>query len=63
MMQDFVRFTPHILTMKYKYSAEQVASQVCLSNQSYCLIPPKTAIKHNVTKEAMLLETLYGRCL
>lgn len=65
MLEDYVVFTPHIMTLQCPTCVYEVKNKECLSDGLYCLIPPKDSIGmlYNVTDEGVLWETLYGRCL
>ena len=64
-MEDFVSFTPHIMSLQCPNCVNEVRQKECISNGLYCLIPPKEEINtaYNVSDEALLLEVQYGRCL
>ncbi len=53
------------MTIQCPTCVGEVKNRLCLSDGLYCLVPPKDSIarNYNVTDEAILWETLYGRCL
>ena len=65
LIAEFVKFSPHIMTLQCPTCVYEVKEKECLSDGLYCLIPPKDEIgsQYNVTDEGVLWETLYGRCL
>ena len=65
-MQDFVVFTPRILTFGCPTCVEEIRKQECLSEGKYCLIPPKDDImeRYNWVKDRqLLLESIRTRCV
>lgn len=65
-LKNFVRFTPHVITLQCPNCVLNVQQKKeCLADGLYCLAPPKADVhaKYNVTNGALLAETLYGRCL
>jgi len=64
-LQNNVKFTPHIITLQCPLCVFEVKEKECLSDGLYCLVPPKDEISknYNVTDEGLLWENLYGRCL
>jgi len=60
-----VTFTPHIMSLRCPNCVKEIRDTECLSNGTYCLIPPKQDInlEYDVTDEALLLENQYGRCV
>jgi len=65
LMQNNVRFTPHIISLQCPICVFEVKEKECVSDGLYCLIPPKDEIgqRYNVSDEGLLWESLYGRCL
>lgn len=66
LLASFVKFTPHILTMQCPECVyDVIKGKSCVSDGLYCLMPINEEFnsKFNVTDEAVLIETLYGRCL
>ena len=65
LLENNVRFTPHIMTIQCPNCVREIKNRECLSDGLYCLVPPKDSIgqEYNVTDEALLWESLYGRCL
>lgn len=71
LMKNFVDFTPRIVTMQCPNCVKNVTQRDCLSDGLYCLMPVRSKVqdsehilsKYNITDRALLVETLYARCM